>query len=132
MKLIIAKIKRYYALLRAFFPSQLPQGMKEFKTFSDSIIDLYNFPKDNDGYVNMIATMIQHFDRTVHATSKYNFSRLMRKAVANEVAYYVIQDLKLKKKKADEDAAKLPVIDGELVADGAKKEQQSVQDAALS
>ena len=127
MKRIIAKIKRYYALLRAFFPSQLPQGMKEFKAFSDSIIDLYDFPKDNDGYVNMIATMIQHFDRTVHATSKYNFSRLMRKAVANEVAYYVIQDLKLKKKKESE----AKVIDGEVVANGSK-EEQSVQDATLS
>ena len=126
MKRIIAKIKRNYALLRAFFPSQLPQGMTEFNEFADSIIDLYNFPKDNDGYINMIATMIQHFDRTVHATSKYNFSRLMRKAVANEVAYYVIQDLKLKKKKESESK----VVDGEVVAHGSKEE--SVQDATLS
>lgn len=127
MKRIIAKIKRYYALLGAFFPSQLPQGMKEFKAFSDSIIDLYNFPKDNDGYVNMIATMIQHFDRTVSAVSKYNFSRLMRKAVANEVAYYVIQDLKLKKKQESE----AKVVDGEVVSNGAK-EEQSVQNATVS
>lgn len=126
MKRIIAKIKRNYALLRAFFPSQLPQGMTEFNEFADSIIDLYDFPKDNDGYINMIATMIQHFDRTVHATSKYNFSRLMRKAVANEVAYYVIQDLKLKKKKESE----AKVVDGEVVAHGSKEE--SVQDATLS
>ena len=127
MKRIIAKIKRYYALFRAFFPSQLPQGMKEFKAFSDSIIDLYDFPKNNDGYVNMIATMIQHFDRTVSAVSKYNFSRLMRKAVANEVAYYVIQDLKLKKKQESE----AKVVDGEVVSNGAK-EEQSVQNATVS
>ena len=127
MKRIIAKIKRNYALLRAFFPTRLPQGMTEFNEFADSIIDLYDFPKDNDGYINMIATMIQHFDRTVHATSKYNFSRLMRKAVANEVAYYVIQDLKLKKKKENE----AKVVDGEVVANGTK-EEQSVQDPTVS
>jgi hypothetical protein len=127
MKRIIAKIKRNYALLRAFFPTTLPQGMTEFNEFADSIIDLYDFPKDNDGYINMIATMIQHFDRTVHATSKYNFSRLMRKAVANEVAYYVIQDLKLKKKKENE----AKVVDGEVVANGSK-EEQSVQDPTVS
>jgi len=110
MKKIIAKIKRNYALLRAFFPTKLPQGMSEFNDFAASIIDLYNFPKDNDGFINMIATMIQHFDRDVCSVPKYKFARLMRKAVSNEVAFYVIQDLKLKKKKEDEakeEAAKL-------------------------
>lgn len=119
MKRIIAKIKRNYALLRAFFPTRLPQGMTEFNEFAASIIDLYDFPKDNDGYIHMIATMIQHFDRTVSAVSKYNFSRLMRKAVANEVTYYVIQDLKLKKKKENE----AKVVDEEVVAYGSKEEQ---------
>lgn len=98
MTSVLEKIRHKAALIRAFFPSPLPQGMTEFKAYAESIIKLYEFPHE-DGYVNMIATMIQHVPSHIDQVPKRHFKKLMRKAVANEVAFYVIQDLKLQQKK---------------------------------
>lgn len=121
------KIKHIFALIRAYFPSPLPQTMKAFKPYAESICTLYDFPTD-DGYINMIAQMIQHASPTAHSIPKRYFMLRMRKAVSNEIAFWVMQDLKLQKTKA-EATAPPPICEG-ACANG--NSQKPLQEQAVS
>ncbi len=96
MKAILAKIRHFFSLLLSFIPRKVPNGRAEFDRFAGRIIDTFGFP-DNDSFRNMIAGMIQHAPQTAHRLSPHYFGCRIRKAVSNEVAYYVMMDFKTKK-----------------------------------
>lgn len=92
------KIKLYFARLCAYFPSNLPQGKTEFEAFAGDICELYGFPSSPD-YFHMIAAMIQHLGQDTYQVPKRYFLKHIRKAIANEVAFWVMQDINKEKKK---------------------------------
>ena len=99
MKSALLKIKKLWARTRALFPSKLPVGLTEFNTWSDSIIELYNAP-NNDSVKFSLAVMVLHLPPTTAYKSKEYFGRSLTKGAANEVASYVMQDLKTKQQEA--------------------------------
>lgn len=98
MKLILGKIRRFLAPLRAFFPSALPQGKSEFEAYAASVCELYGFPY-NDDYSHMVAAMIQHLGADVYRLPKRYFLNHIKKAIANEVAFYIMQDINDRRRK---------------------------------
>lgn len=69
-----------------------------------SIFDLYQIP-DNTLYRYRICSMIQHLDPTTTTKSKRFFGKTLRKAMADEAAFFKMRELKekeeLKKKQAE-------------------------------
>lgn len=97
-------MKKQVKRLLAFIPSPLPFGAAEFETWASDIIYTYDLP-DNDSFRWSLATMIQHCGATEATKPKRYFGRCARKGAANQVANWVMVELK-EKQKAAEAAAK--------------------------
>jgi hypothetical protein len=113
----------------AFLPSKLPVGKSEFERFASSILTTYGLP-DEPGYHHMIASMIQHLPNSKHMVSKRYFMKLIKKAMSNEVAFYVMRDIHENQKKkieAESLAAQLnkPVGEQELDVEKAPADNPS-------
>jgi hypothetical protein len=98
----LQQIKKVKNRLLFCFPSKLPVGMKDFNAFADSIFETYGLPKE-PSYYHTIATMIMHLGPTTAYKSKRFFAFSIIKAMANQIAYGKIQELK-EKQKAEADA----------------------------
>lgn len=107
MNTILTKIKQFF--MDPFkVKERLPQGVKEFHTWADSIIIHYGLPM-NDSVKFAIATLILHAKEDAAYLSKEYFGHRAIKSAANQVAAGVMQDLKeaqAAKIKAFEEAAK--------------------------
>lgn len=98
-------MKMFFRKLMMQFPSSLPQGVEELKSWSESIIDAYDVPNNASTHFSL-ATMILHLGQVEARKPKAYFGAGLRKAAANEVAAFVMQDLKAKQKAAMEAAQK--------------------------
>lgn len=79
----------------AHIPTKLPQGMAEFETWSNDIIDLYKMP-NNDSIKFALATAVMHLSATDAYKPKAYFGRILIKGAANQIVYAVMNDLKIK------------------------------------
>jgi len=85
---------------------QLPVGLSEFNAFCETIFTKYSLP-DMPSYRNAVATMIMHLPQTEDKAALSFFAKSIRKAMANQVAYEVIQQIRedeKAKEKAQSDA----------------------------
>ena len=87
------KAKTVFQKVKDFFPTRLPIGMTEFKTWSDTLVSTYNFP-DNDSIRFSLASMILHLGSTSAYKANRFFVLSMKKAMANQIAAAVMQELK--------------------------------------
>lgn len=101
MKKILTQLTKVINLIKAQFPSKLPIGAKEFDDFATSILQTYNLP-DLPSYRHAIATMIMHLPTTTAYKSKAFFATSVLKAMANQVAYAKIQEIKDAEQSQDE------------------------------
>lgn len=116
MKLILKYTVKYYNRIRAFFPSQIPQGLTEFESWATSIIEMADVP-NNDSIRWSLATMVLHLNPTECYKPKEYFIRSLKKSAACEIAAYLMRELKAKQmaqveeaKKAAEAAAQQTVV----------------------
>ncbi len=86
-------VVRIFKHTRGFFPSALPVGVDQFNGFADSIFDLYGLP-NLPSYKHAIASIVMHLGPTTAYKSKFFFSLTIKKSMANQIAYEVIQSLK--------------------------------------
>lgn len=75
----------------------LPQGGTEFNEFYLSLSSVYDLP-DSDGYRRMVAAMIQHLPSNQYRVKKHQLYVSIKRAIANEVAFYIIKELNDKAK----------------------------------
>lgn len=101
-------MKHLLRLIRGKFPSALPKGTKEFEAFSSSIFETYHLP-NLPSYEHAIATMIMHLGPQIDRLPKSYFARSIRKAMANEVAYSKLQEIREIEKKKEEDKKAEPL-----------------------
>lgn len=114
-EIVDAVVKKFYWVL-GFFPQKLPiTGLEELNAFNSRLFDLYGLP-DEKGYQQAIATMIMHLGPTVTRKSPYWFACSIRKAMANEVAFQKLQDIK-----REHEEQKAKEIKAEEVLNGTKK-----------
>lgn len=97
MKNLLNKIKKVVKLVKAFFPSPVPNGMKEFDTWSLDIIDTYNFP-NNDSIRSALAVMIMHDGPTAAYRSKFHWSLMIKASMAKQIASGQFQEIKNRQK----------------------------------
>lgn len=81
--------------LKHYIPQPLPNGVTEFDRWSDEIISNYGFPV-NDSMKFTLATMIMHMDHADSHVPYRTFAKRIQKAMANQVAGQIFQDIKLK------------------------------------
>lgn len=124
MKTIHLKTKRFFKKILARLPTKLPLGAQEFNEWASDIIFTFNLP-DNDSTKWTLAVMSLHLDNSavlkvgtvVASMPKAYFGVLVTKAMCNQVASQVIQDLKNKQadeaKKAQESA--VVAVDGNVL-----------------
>jgi hypothetical protein len=80
--------------VKFMFPHQLPSmGISELDQFSNEIFEVYDLP-DLPSYRNAIASMIMHLGPAVAWKAPIYFAICVRKAMANQIAYEKIQQLK--------------------------------------
>lgn len=99
-------VSRFFRKIRSFFPSRLPIGMTEFKTWSADITDLYDLP-DHVATQWALATMIVSLSQdkagwSQFYKSKRYFGICALKSMSNQIASAVMEDLKAKQKAAFE------------------------------
>lgn len=91
---IAEKIKKIFAKLMGMIPGPLPHlGILSFDEFCNDIFTRYDLP-DLPSYRNAIASMIMHLGPTCAYKSKFFFAVSVKKAMANQIAYEKIQQLK--------------------------------------
>jgi hypothetical protein len=98
----MGKLKRLALLIRYQFPSKLPVGVTEFDHFVSSIISVYKLP-DFPSYRHAVAAAIMHLGPQETSKPKVFFAKSLKKSMANQVAFEMIQKIKdEEKKKAEE------------------------------
>lgn len=110
----VSRIKRYVYIMLDLFPSRLPVGLTAFNAWADRLKFTYfpegAVPPDDASFKFSVAAMIMHLDSQSAKVRNRFFGRAIYKGAANEVASYVMHDLKAKRDaqiKAEEDSAKL-------------------------
>lgn len=93
MKQLKNKVKKVLMKVASFLPSRLPQGMTEFGIWADSIIYAYDIP-DNDSMRFALATQILHAESGRAYRPKRLFAMQLYKAMSNQVAAGIMQELK--------------------------------------
>lgn len=96
-------IKQLRRLL-AKIPTRLPQGLTEFETWSDDIIELYDMP-NNDSIKFALAVTIMHLKPTESHLPKAYFGATLQKGAATQVAHRVMEDCKQRQAEAAAKAA---------------------------
>lgn len=108
----LLKIKRLARQLAGLFPSAVPVGINEFEAWSQSIIDTYPIPADNDSIKFALATMVLHSGPTSAYVPKFKYFLMLRAGMAKQIAGAVFQDIKTKQQeRAKLAAATAPAAD---------------------
>lgn len=98
---VYKKLKQLINRVTSFLPIRLPAGTPQLDAFIKSILKTYNLP-DKPSYYQAVATMIMHLPPTQHRASKRFFAKSIMKAMANEIAYGKIQEIRDAEKKSEE------------------------------
>lgn len=88
-----SEFKRYVKYVRGFFPEALPLNYEWMKNFTDDILFTYSLP-DMPSYRQAIGTVVMHLGQQTNHKSKYFFAKTVRKAISNQLAYEMLQELK--------------------------------------
>lgn len=87
--------------LKGLVPHKLPVGMTEFDKFTDFIFTTYDLP-DLPSYKHAIAAQVMHLGPQVNYVAPRTFAKSIRKAMANQIAYEVIEKIRLEEKAKQE------------------------------
>jgi hypothetical protein len=91
--------------IRDRLPSRLPQGASEFNEFTESLFRDYNLPSNNS-FKHAVATSIMQLGQTIDSRPRRYFVAVIRKAMANQVAYAQIELIRKEEKEANENKDK--------------------------
>jgi hypothetical protein len=93
------RLNALLALLLSFVPSALPTAPAAFDAWYEAIITLGGYP-NNDSTRNALAAMLQSSAIGAQTTRvpKRFFVLTMRKAISMQLAFQVINDIRLKRK----------------------------------
>lgn len=93
MNKLAAKVLKTLKFVRGFFPKRLPTGLKDFDAFAAMIFDVYNLPA-LPSYKHAVASMIMHLGPTTAYKAPWFFAISVKKAMANQTAFEIIQQIK--------------------------------------
>lgn len=112
---LISKLKKLARQVRYALPSRLPQGVSEFDTWADSIINTYDLPtSDRDSILFALSTMIMHLGPSDAYKPKLYFAIAIRAGAAKQVASSHFQAIKVRQREAEQ-AAKAAAMQAEAL-----------------
>lgn len=119
-------VKRFWYQFQDFFPTRLPVGLTAFNKWCDRLYFTY-FPTGEQAPTEAtqrfsIAAMVLHLDFTSFRKPNRFFGKAIRKGASNEVASYVMQDLKRKQEEAVTAARAADVLRKQLEATSTQTE----------
>ena len=85
--------------------TKVPQGVTEFTTWANDILDTYGLP-NNDSTHFALATAVMHAKNGESYFSKESFARTLEKGAANQIAHYIMNECKDRQQKLVEEEAK--------------------------
>lgn len=92
------KLKKVLFLVKYTFKTRLPIGRTEMNDYLDELF-LYSGIPNLPSYRQAVATMVLHLSPTEDKKSRRFFIKAIKKAMANETSYSLIQELKEEEKK---------------------------------
>lgn len=108
MKKLVTKLglalKRIRMVVAAFIPTPLPQNGLELESWLQSILEIAGLP-NNDSFQQAVCTHLMHLGTTTAYKPKLFFILAIRKAVANQVAYERIDQIRQQSKKDSSEKA---------------------------
>lgn len=94
-------LKRFFYKIQDFFPTRLPVGLTSYNNWCDRLLFTYFppgiAPPSEDSFRFSVAAMILHLDSQSYYKPNRFFGKAIQKGAANEVASFVMQDLKAKR-----------------------------------
>lgn len=97
-------------------PVKLPQTAKEMEDFLDKVFSLAE-KEQKDSYVQAVAASIMHLPQTEDEKPLSYFIKVLRKAVANQASYEVIDALRQKEKAERQKREVTPENSGETIVE---------------
>lgn len=89
-KLLVNVFKR----ILGFFPTKLPQGMTEFNTWSDSIIEVYQPKADKRSVKFVLSALLMRLGPVECRKSNRYFSLSLQRGAIGEVAAHIMKQMK--------------------------------------
>ncbi len=94
MKTYWVNFKQFWLkLVGLIYPSQIPVGVPAMEKFSNDVLDLYKIP-NLPSYHHAIASMVMHMGPQQTRVRKGFIAKTLHKAMANQVAFSILQKLK--------------------------------------
>jgi hypothetical protein len=93
-------VRRFFYKIQDFFPTRLPVGLTSFNNWCDRLLFTYfpasseTLPPGEDSFRFSIAAMILHMDSQKSKVPNRYFGKAIVKGASNEVASFVMRDLK--------------------------------------
>lgn len=97
--LIVRLIKKAINYLKARSSVALPQTDAAVEQLAKEVCELGGFPY-NDSFLHSVATMIMHADQHATKVQRGSFVIAIKRAIANQAAFNVIEDTKARQKAA--------------------------------
>lgn len=94
---LVSNVKKPFKVLRGYFPEALPLNAEWMKRFTEDILTTYGLP-DMPSYRQAIGTVVMHLGQQTNYKSKHFFAKTVRKAISNQLAYEMLQELKEQEK----------------------------------
>jgi len=93
LKNAIKKIKNVYGMWKS---RPLPQTDSELKQLVQEVLELGGFP-ENDSFSHAVASQIMHMDSQASDCRARNFIVTLKRSIANQVAFNMIEETKGRK-----------------------------------
>lgn len=87
------RLNALIALLRSYMSEALPQTPKAHNDWATAILELSGLP-DNSSFRHALSTMVLHLPAGVMKASKQGFIKQLKRSIANQTAYTIMQDIK--------------------------------------
>lgn len=97
MRRIKAKIRHFIEKLKGRRFESIPLGLTDFNAFSADVLRIYEIP-DMPSYRHAIATMVMHMGEAQVKIRKRDVALRLKKAMANQIAYAVIEQIRNEEK----------------------------------
>lgn len=91
---MVLKLKRLLSQIRGLAPSSLPQGLAEFDSWMNSIVDLYSPPGDSRSVRFVLSSLLMRLGPSEAYKSKFYFACSLKRAAASQVAVYIQEVIK--------------------------------------
>ncbi len=129
LKSTLNAIKTALKKIRGAFPTSLPQGMEEYNSFVNDLIDTYKPAADERSIRFAISAMIMRLGPTEASKSKRYFALALHKGAAAQVANQVMIDLKTEQEAAMKAAQE--AYQAEQAAKAAQESEQATSNVAV-